>query len=148
MLPFSVQRIDHLVLRISDLEQSIDFYRKVLGCEVVRRRDDLGLVHLRAGASLIDLISVDGKLGMKGGAAAGDEARNVDHYCLRIEPFDELGILEHLARFGLAKGAKAQMNFGAEGDGPSIYFADPDGNVVELKGSSISRDRGHEACAD
>ncbi len=138
MTPFSVQRIDHLVLRVVDLERSIDFYREVLGCAVVKRRDDLGLVHLRAGASLIDLISVGGRLGMKGGAAAGGQARNVDHFCLRIEPFDEKAIVEHLARFALTPHGKAQVNFGAEGDGPSIYFSDPDGNSVEIKGASVS----------
>ena len=55
--PFDVARIDHVVFRVRDLERSIAFYSTVLGCEVVRRRDHLGLVHLRAGASMIDLIS-------------------------------------------------------------------------------------------
>jgi len=62
-MPFAVERIDHLVLRVRDLQASIDFYQAVLGCCVAKRRDDLGLIHLRAGASMIDLISVDGVLG-------------------------------------------------------------------------------------
>ena len=66
---FSVQRIDHLVLRVRDLARSIDFYAAVLGCTVATRRDDQGLVHLRAGASVIDLVGVDGPLGRKGGGA-------------------------------------------------------------------------------
>ena len=88
MSPFAVQRLDHVVLRVRDLDIAEAFYRDVLGCEVVRRRDDLGLRHLRAGASMIDLVSVDGKLGQRGGSAAGNEGRNLDHLCLRIEPFD------------------------------------------------------------
>ncbi|WP_269792510.1 VOC family protein [Stenotrophomonas sp. Iso1] len=132
-LPFSVQRIDHVVFRVRDLEASIAFYRTVLGCEVVRRRDHLGLVHLRAGASMIDLISVDGKLGSRGGAAAASEGRNVDHLCLRVEPFDEAAIAAHLQVFGIVP-TTAEVNFGAEGDGLSLYFSDPDGNTVELKG--------------
>lgn len=132
--PFAVERIDHVVLRVRDLGRSVGFYESVLGCKVERRREPLGLVHLRAGASMIDLISVDGPLGQQGGAAAGDGARNVDHLCLRIEPFDEHRLIEHLAAHGLAPRGKAQTNFGAEGDGPSIYFADPDGNTIELKG--------------
>jgi len=71
-LPFSVQRIDHVVFRVRDLSRSIAFYRSVLGCEVVRRREHLGLVHLRAGASMIDLVSVDGALGARGGEAPGE----------------------------------------------------------------------------
>jgi catechol 2,3-dioxygenase-like lactoylglutathione lyase family enzyme len=134
--PFDVQRIDHVVLRVRDLARSLRFYGDVLGCEVVRQREHLGLVHLRAGASMIDLVSVDGTLGARGGAAAGEEGRNVDHLCLRIEPFDEAALRAHLARFGLAPVGPAETNFGAEGDGPSLYFMDPDGNTIELKGPS------------
>lgn len=133
-LPYAVQRIDHVVLRVQDVERSIAFYRNVVGCSVERRRDDLGLVHLRAGASMIDLVSIEGPLGRKGGAAAGPEGRNVDHLCLRIEPFDAQAILRHLHGHGLAREAEVQTNFGAEGVGPSIYFEDPDGNTLEFKG--------------
>jgi catechol 2,3-dioxygenase-like lactoylglutathione lyase family enzyme len=136
--PFSVQRIDHVVFRVSDLRSSVGFYRSVLGCEIVRQRDDLGLVHLRAGASMIDLVSVDGPLGARGGAAPGKEAKNVDHLCLRIEPFKETDLVAHLQNHGLAPNGKAEINFGAEGDGPSLYFTDPDGNVIELKGPSVA----------
>lgn len=134
--PFVVERIDHVVFRVLDLDRSIGFYRAVLGCEVVRRRDHLGLVHLRAGASMIDLVSVDGPLGQRGGAAPAKESRNVDHLCLRIGPFDEPALIRHLAEHGLAPLGKAEVNFGAEGDGLSLYFQDPDGNVIELKGPS------------
>lgn len=134
--PFSVQRIDHVVFRVSDLSRSIEFYRTVLGCDVVRQREHLGLVHLRAGASMIDLVSVDGKLGSRGGPAPATEARNVDHLCLRIEPFNEPELVAHLGMHGLAPLGSAEVNFGAEGDGLSLYFPDPDGNVIELKGPS------------
>ncbi len=134
--PFSVQRIDHVVFRVTDLDRSIAFYGAVLGCEVVRRREHLGLVHLRAGASMVDLVSVDGPLGARGGAAAAQEGRNLDHLCLRIDPFSEAEIVAHLHRHGLAPRGPAENNFGAEGDGPSLYFSDPDGNVIELKGPS------------
>lgn len=134
--PFTVQRLDHVVLRVRDLDRSEAFYRAVLGCEVARRRDDLGLRHLRAGASMIDLVAVDGPLGRRGGAPAGGTARNLDHLCLRIEAFDEAAIVAHLARHGLAPHGPATSNFGAEGDGLSLYLDDPDGNTVELKGSS------------
>ena len=137
--PFSIRRIDHVVFRVRDLGRSIEFYRAVLGCEVVRQREDLGLVHLRAGASMIDLVSVDGKLGSRGGDAPGIGARNVDHLCLRIEPFDEPDLVAHLGRHGVAPAGKAEINFGAEGDGFSLYFPDPDGNMIELKGPCVAR---------
>ncbi len=131
---FAIERLDHVVLRVRDLAVSVAFYEAVLGCRVARRRDDLGLVHLRAGASMIDLVAVDGALGRAGGAAAAATGRNMDHLCLRVEPFDAAALLAHLREHGVAPKGEVQLNFGAEGEGPSLYLDDPDGNVVELKG--------------
>ena len=133
MRSFDLQRIDHVVLRVADSERSRRFYIDVLGCSIARERDDLGLLHLRAGASMIDLVDVRGRLGRRGGDAAGGTGRNVDHVCLRIEPFDEVAIRAHLAMHGVDATA-ASVNFGAEGDGLSLYLQDPDGNTIELKG--------------
>lgn len=133
---FSVLRIDHVVLRVKDAERAIAFYRDVLGCAVERRREHLGLVHLRAGTNLIDLVTLNGPLGKQGGALPGKEGRNVDHICLRIEPFDEAAIRALMARHGVQVNGEVQNNFGAEGDGPSIYITDPDGNGIELKGAA------------
>lgn len=128
--PFTLQRIDHVVLRVADLERALAFYVGLLGCSPERRRPDLGLVHLRAGASMIDLVTLDGPLGRAGGAGPGAEGRNLDHVALRIDPFDAEALRAHL---GLPD-APVQQNFGAEGTGPSLYLQDPDGNTVELKG--------------
>jgi catechol 2,3-dioxygenase-like lactoylglutathione lyase family enzyme len=133
MTAFTVQGIDHVVLRVVDVEGVIRFYQDVLGCAVERRKDDLGLIQLRAGRSLIDLVDVNGELGQKGGAAPGAEARNMDHFCLRIDPFDEAQIRAHLRAHGIEAGDLA-TRYGAEGDGPSLYIQDPEGNTVELKG--------------
>jgi catechol 2,3-dioxygenase-like lactoylglutathione lyase family enzyme len=130
---FTVKSIDHVVIRVKELERAVAFYRDVLRCSVERVREDLGLVHMRAGATLIDLISVDGKLGREGGDAPAPRARNMDHLCLRVEPFDEGAIRSHLGAHGLSPG-DVQTNYGAEGNGPSLYIEDPEGNVVELKG--------------
>ena len=137
MPPFAAQRIDHVVLRVRSLDAAVAFYRDVLGCEVARRRDDLGLVHLRAGASMVDLVAVDGVLGREGGAAAAAAARNMDHLCLRIEPFDEAALAAHLQHHGVPPAERAMTRYGAEGEGPSIYLQDPDGNRVELKGPAV-----------
>ncbi|MFJ7313009.1 VOC family protein [Pseudomonas sp. NPDC098747] len=135
MHPFVIQHIDHIVLRVGDLQRSIDFYGQVFGAEVVKRNGPLGLVHLRAGTSMIDLVDLAGEIGRKGGGAAGAEQRNVDHFCLRIEPFDEAMLTEHLQAHGLSV-EKAATRFGAEGNGLSLHCFDPDGNQVELKGPS------------
>ena len=128
-----IREIDHLVLRVVDLERMLHFYCEVLGCSVERRQDAIGLVQLRAGRSMVDLVPVDGKLGKAGGAAPGAEGRNLDHLCLRVDPFDEASIRAHLAAHGI-EGGPVESRYGAEGEGPSIYLCDPEGNVVELKG--------------
>jgi catechol 2,3-dioxygenase-like lactoylglutathione lyase family enzyme len=129
----AIREIDHIVLRVVDLARMLRFYGDVLGCREVRRQDEIGLVQLRAGSSMVDLIPVEGKLGSAGGAAPGREGRNVDHFCFRVEPFDEAAIRAHLAAHGIEAGPAAQR-FGAEGEGPSIYLQDPEGNTIELKG--------------
>jgi len=137
-VPFSVRDLDHVVLRIRDLERSLAFYRDVLGCPVEKRQEDLGLIQLRAGRSLIDLVPLDGKLGRAGGAGPGREGRNVDHICLRVEPFDGAAIAAHLKAHRVEPGP-VESRYGAEGQGPSMYVTDPDGNVVELKGPPAAR---------
>lgn len=138
---FDVKSIDHVVVRAADLERMVAFYRDVLGCPVEKRRDDLGLVHMRAGSTLIDLISVDGKLGRQGGAAPSREGRNMDHLCLRVEPFEEDALRSHLRSHAVEAG-ELHLNYGADGEGPSLYISDPEGNVVELKGPPIKPEAG------
>lgn len=133
MAAFRLLALDHVVLRVADLERSRAFYCGVLGCTFEKWQEAFGLLQLRAGTSLIDLVSLDGRLGRAGGAAAGREGRNVDHFCLRIEPFDGTALRAHLAAHGVEAGEVVER-YGAEGSGPSLYISDPDGNVVELKG--------------
>jgi glyoxylase I family protein len=133
--PFQVRDIDHVVLRVRDLERMIEFYSRVLGCSVEWRRPDLGLVHLRAGAAMIDLVPAAGPLGAKGGAPPGVEGRNLDHVCLRVAPFEQDAIVRHLASHGVRVG-EIRPRFGAQGEGLSIYAYDPEDNLVELKGAA------------
>lgn len=125
--------IDHVVLRVADLERSIIFYRDVLGLEIDRRRDELGLIHMRAGHSFVDLVSVDGRLGQRGGRAAGRDRRNMDHLCLVVANFDKAAIIAELKTLQVTIG-DAGVRYGANGSGMSIYLEDPDGNELELRG--------------
>ncbi len=74
-------------------------------------------LQLRAGRSLIDIVGVDGKLGRAGGAAPGSEGRNLDHLCLRVEPFDLDVLRAHLIAHGVTPGDHGSR-YGAEGEGP------------------------------
>ena len=121
------------MLRVADIEMMRRFYCDVLGATHVAYRPQLGMSHLRVGEAMIDLIEVSGPLGKAGGAAPGREARNMDHLCLRVDPFDQQAIVAHLERHAVKVG-DIRNRFGAEGNGISIYITDPEGNTVELKG--------------
>ncbi|MBM3340567.1 MAG: VOC family protein [Betaproteobacteria bacterium] len=125
--------IDHVVLRVTDVPRACAWYAAVLGCKIERVLPSLGLTQLRAGASLIDLVNVNGAAGKAGGAAAGRKRRNMDHFCVQIAEFSEPKIRAQLKRKGIVCGA-VTSRYGAQGHGPSLYLTDPDGNTVELKG--------------
>ncbi len=129
----SIHDIDHLVLRVVDVSGMLHFYCDVLGCTVERRQEDIGLIQLRAGRALLDLVPVDGELGRAGGAPPGREGRNLDHFCFSLDTFDETAIRQHLARYGIVA-SPTESRYGAEGFGSSLYINDPEGNTVELKG--------------
>jgi glyoxylase I family protein len=130
-----LREIDHVVLRVRDIGAMTKFYCDVLGAQHVAYRPEFGMTHSRAGASMIDLVAVEGPLGKPGGVAPGAEGRNMDHLCLRVEPFDQDAIVAHLRKHGVAVGG-IRTRFGAEGNGVSIYLTDPEGNLLELKGPS------------
>lgn len=137
--PIQVRDIDHVVLRVRDLERSLHFYVEVLGCREERRIEKLGLIQLRAGSSLIDLVPLDRPLGRAGGAPPGKEGRNVDHIALRLVSLDEAALRAHLTAHGIEAG-ELGIRYGAEGYGPSLYLADPDDNVIELRGEPVAED--------
>lgn len=125
--------IDHLVLRAHDQARLVDFYTGVLGLTVEKRQDAIGLVQLRAGSSLIDIVAVDGKLGKMGGAGPGVEGHNLDHFCLTVAGFDLDTVKAHLIAHGVEIGEEG-LRYGAGGEGLSVYLKDPEGNGLELRG--------------
>ena len=131
--PIRIAGFDHIVLRVKDKAAMLAFYQDVLGLAVDRDRPELGLTHIRAGAQMIDLVTLDGPLGRSGGAGPGAEGRNLDHFALQVRPFDQAAIRAHLAAHGVAV-VEEGPRYGADGDGFSLYVRDPEGNTVELKG--------------
>ncbi len=118
--------LDHVVLRVSDLDRSLKFYCDVLGCTLERKVDSIGLHQLRAGEHMIDLVP-------RHDNEQSVTYRNLDHFCLQLHEFDEAAIVEHLSKHQVTAG-DVHMRYGAKGRGPSMYIDDPDGNVIELKG--------------
>jgi glyoxylase I family protein len=131
--PFAILGIDHVVLRAADPAALERFYVEALGCTLELRQGKL--TQLRAGRTLIDIVPAD-EAGPAGGTSRSGGA-NLDHLCLRIEPFDPPAIARHLAAHGASCGPEASR-YGAEGRGPSLYLHDPEGNGVELKGPPAS----------
>ena len=132
-MSFTIQGLDHVVIRTTDIDRMIKFYSEVVRCPLERSVESAGLYQMRAGSALIDLVPVDSEIGKRGGAAPGKDAHNMDHFCLMLEDFDEAAIRAHLAEHGVEAGP-TENRYGAAGRGPSIYIRDPDGNTVELKG--------------
>src|SRR5215212_7406237 len=119
-----VKGLDHVVLRVADIDRAIAFYEQVLGLHVERRLESIGLVQLRAGVAMIDLVPR---------TEDEDDGRNMDHFAVRIEAMDVPALTAHLKSHGIDPG-EVRRRYGAEGYGSSIYVTDPDGNTVELKG--------------
>lgn len=120
-----ISGIDHVVIKVADLDRSIRFYCEVLGCALDWRRDEIGLAHLRVGASFIDLLACE--------TLPPDSIRNMDHLCLTVADFDAEKVRQHLQDHGVATGPAAER-YGASGWGLSVYATDPDGNGLELRG--------------
>lgn len=136
-MKFQILDLDHVVIRATDVDAMTRFYRDVLGCALEKEQRDLGLIQLRVGRSLIDLLQVGGKIDRPENGVPG-EGRNMDHLCLRIEPFDADTLKAWLTERGVRLGEQG-TRYGADGYGPSLYLFDPEGNVVELKGPPESK---------
>lgn len=138
--------LDHIVLRTSNMDHMLDFYSGILGCPIERELSpEFGLIQLRAGSSLIDLVAVDSELGRIGGGPPTGGENNMDHFCLQIKAQPEEEISRYLSSHGIEV-APFERRYGAQGYGNSVYLRDPDGNTVELRISKqITRERGrHE----
>lgn len=134
--PIRALGLDHVVLRAKDIGRMVDFYCTVLGCTVDKVQPALGLHQLRAGRSLIDLVDITVPRGQEAGPPPTEGGRNMDHFCLRVEPWDADAIRAHLAAHGVEAG-EVRPRYGADGSGPSLYLLDPEGNSVELKGPPV-----------
>lgn len=126
-VPFMLERIDHVLLIVKGLERALVFYRDVLGCRIVDSLPEYGMVELRAGGSMIDLVDIGAR---EGAWARPDVAggRNVDHLCLAISGASEPTLRAHLAAH-----AVEIVEEDAREDGLSLYVRDPSGNTIELK---------------
>ncbi|MEA3013079.1 MAG: glyoxylase family protein [Sphingomonadales bacterium] len=132
--PFALEGIDHVVLLVDDMAAARRFYGGVLGCTVETALPQYGMLQLRAGAALIDLVDISGDEGAWARPPAPG-GRNMDHVCIATGPWDEAEMRAHLAAHDVAI-VEEGIRGGARGDGLSFYVKDPAGNVLELKGPS------------
>lgn len=125
--------LDHIVLRTSHMKEMLHFYSTILGCPIERQLSpEFGLVQLRAGNALIDLVPVDSELGRAGGGPPTKGDNNMDHFCLQVNAQPEAEISAYLASHGIEV-APFESRYGAQGHGNSVYLNDPEGNTVELR---------------
>ena len=116
-----IQGIDHIVLRTNQIDRMQTFYCEVLGCQVAKINEAVGLVHLRAGDQLIDLLRVKHP-------SAG---KNLEHFCLRIQSFNYPDLQKYFHRHGIEP-LRYGNRYSGLGQGYSFYVSDPDGNEIEF----------------
>ena len=117
-----IERIDHLVLTVRDIEASVAFYTRVLGMDVVTFAG--GRRALAFGQQKINLQTLGQETRNYAGIGSGD-------LCLITEwPVERT--LAHLAAEGVAIVEGPVAKSGALGPITSIYFNDLDGNLIEV----------------
>jgi catechol 2,3-dioxygenase-like lactoylglutathione lyase family enzyme len=122
--------LDHIVLNVADVERSLDFYQRHLGLPAERvegwRKGELPFPSLRVNeATIIDLV-----------AAAPERAggrENLAHFCLVTDATDLEAVKRELEAADVAVERGPVLRSGARGQALSIYFRDPDQNLVELR---------------
>ena len=114
------------------MKPAVRFYTEVLGCTVEGALPQYGMLQLRAGAALIDLVDISAPEAAwaKPPVAGG---RNFDHLCLALGVHDEAALRRHLARHQVEI-IEEGVHGGSRGESLSLYVRDPSGNVIELKG--------------
>jgi glyoxylase I family protein len=130
--PFTLEGIDHLLLLVQGMAPAVKFYTEVLGCTVEDRLPQYGMLQLRAGHALIDLVDISvPEAAWAAPPVAG--GRNLDHLCLALGHHDEVMLRRHLAQHGVEI-IEEGLHAGSRGESLSLYVRDPSGNVIELKG--------------
>ena len=135
--PIDIFGIDHVVLKVDDLEGMAEWYKTVLGCKVAKHNKGAQMIHLDAGSSLLDLVDNAGPLGSKNGndGEKPNGYQKMDHFCLGLKEFDEKAIREYLSANGVEITTELGVRYGKNGDGESLFFKDPEGNRIEIKKS-------------
>jgi catechol 2,3-dioxygenase-like lactoylglutathione lyase family enzyme len=123
--------MDHLILTVSDIERTIEFYKRVLGAEVVQYNEwkagkapSPGLLF---GLTRLKLHTPD----MKNVLKAKLPVPGAGNFCFQWEGNISAAI-SHLNSVGVALELGPVERIGAHGRGKSVYFRDPDGNLIEL----------------
>jgi catechol 2,3-dioxygenase-like lactoylglutathione lyase family enzyme len=127
-----ITEMDHIVLRVKDVEVSLQFYTELLGLRPERaeqwRAGEIRFPSARLNDdTIIDFFATDQQPIGKNGV------RNQDHFCMVIEPTDMDDLKSRFEAMGVEIQAGPGKRWGAHGDGISLYIYDPDDNVVELR---------------
>lgn len=132
MPAIKIECLDHVVLSVQSIEKMLPFYCDVLGFELTQQNEDGKFAQLCAGNAIVDMLKRRGTPSDDPESTARKNERNMDHFALRLEAFEEDSLRDHLAQFGIDAG-KLWRNDGPDGH-YSFYIQDPEGNDIELKG--------------
>lgn len=117
------QGIAHFSIPVSDLQRSIDFYRDLLGLELLKEVPPMGMAFMDSGGDCVVLVKVDAPI-------STSRVRNV-HHAFRVDPASYRESVEALAQAGVEILYEEDRQEKVV-DGPRAYFHDPDGNTLEI----------------
>lgn len=123
---FTIERIDHLVLTVKDMEATCEFYRRVLGMTAVTFGE--GRKALVFGDQKINLHQAGAEFEPK---AARPTPGSAD-LCLIAKAPSMDRVTAHLRSVGIGIEEGPVARTGAMGPITSVYFRDPDGNLIEV----------------
>jgi glyoxylase I family protein len=126
--------MDHIVLNVSDIDRSLQFYTEILGLQAERvdeyKAGTVGFPSVRINEhTIIDLFPPERQT-----QAIGEGyAQNLNHLCLAMENEDMDEVVGYLTEHGIEIETGPVRRWGARGNGTSVYFRDPDHNQVEIR---------------
>lgn len=128
--------LDHVGVRVTNLDRAINFYRDMFGFEMIDRRmfpgpDKVEAAAMKVGENSLIFLLYNASFVAHSPSVEG----RPDHFCLTFEPKEFAGVMARLEAAGVFEklSCELQPRTGGTGRSPSKYILDPDNHQIEVK---------------